>query len=70
MYMLGAVPLSLNKGNFIIYKKKRIGTIMFTISMGNQDLSMIWKILKILNILMGTFYLMFPPLMMENFLLL
>ena len=29
--------------------------------MGNQYLSVIWKILKILNILMSTLYLMFPP---------
>ena len=28
--------------------------------MGNQDLSMIWKILEILKILMSTLYLMFP----------
>ena len=40
---------------------------MFTIVMGNQDLSVIWKILKILNILMSTLYLMFPPLILETF---
>ena len=29
--------------------------------MGNQDLYTIWKILKIIKILMSTLYLMFPP---------
>ena len=34
------------------------------IVMGNQDLSLIWKILKMLKILMSTLYLILPPLML------
>ena len=48
-------------------QKNRIGSKRFTIVMGNQDLSVIWNILKILKILIGTLYLMFPPLMLELF---
>ena len=35
--------------------------------MRNQDLSVIWNILKILNILMSTLYLMFYPRCWQNF---
>ena len=34
--------------------------------MGNLDLSVIFKILKILIILMSTLYLMFPPPILAN----
>ena len=51
----------LTKKTFINYKKKRIGSIRFMIVMGNQDLSVIWKILKILKILMSKIYMMFSP---------
>ena len=34
--------------------------------MGYQYLYLIWKILKILNFLMSTLYLMPPPLMLVN----
>ena len=60
------VPLSLNKRIFVIYKKNRIGSIRFTIVMGNQDISWIWEILKILNIFITNLYLMLSPLMLEN----
>ena len=33
-----------------------------TIMMGNQDIYLIWNIFKIINILIKTLYLMFPPL--------
>ena len=33
----------------------------FTIVMGNQDLSVIWNILKILNILVRMLFLLPPP---------
>ena len=59
------VPLSLNKGNLVIYKK-RIGSITFTIVMKNQDLFVIYKILKILRIFTSTLDLMFAPLMLEK----
>ena len=55
------VPPSLNKWALVIYKKKRMGWIRFTIVMGNQDLYVIWKILKILRIFMNTLYLIFLP---------
>ena len=35
--------------------------------MGNQDISVIWKIMNIFKILMSTLYLMFLPLMLETF---
>ena len=34
--------------------------------MGDQDLSVIWKILKILKILICTLYLMFSPMMLAK----
>ena len=34
--------------------------------MGNQELSVIWDILKNLNILISKLYLMFYPLVLEN----
>ena len=37
--------------------------------MGNQDISVIWKILKILKILMRVLYLILPPLMLVKILL-
>ena len=52
------VPFILNKGTFTIYKKWRICLMRVTIVMGNHYISVIWKILKILNILMRTLYLM------------
>ena len=42
-------------------QKNRIGSIRFTMVMGNQDLPVIWNILKILKIFMSRLYLMFPP---------
>ena len=50
-------------------QKKRICLIRFTILMGNQDLSVICKIFKILNILISTLYLMFFPLILEKYLI-
>ena len=43
-----------------------IVSIRFTIVVGNQDLSVIWNILKILKILMSMLYLMFSPLMLTK----
>ena len=37
--------------------------------MGNQDPYVLWKIFKIINILMRTLYLIFPPLIMVKILL-
>ena len=39
------------------------------IVMGNQDLSVIWNILKMLNIFMRTLYLMLSPLIMVKIIL-
>ena len=52
--------------NLCYLQKKRIGSIRFTIMMGNQDLCVIWNILRILKILMIKLWLMCPPLMLEN----
>ena len=52
--------------NLCKLQKKRIGSIRFTIVMGNQDISWIWEILKILNIFITNLYLMLSPLMLEN----
>ena len=59
------VPLILNKGTLIILKK-RIGSIRFTIVMGNHELSVIWKILNLLKTLMIAFYLVFYYLMLAK----
>ena len=40
-----------------------------TIVVGNQDISVLWKIWKILNIFMRVFYLMLYPLIMVKMLL-
>ena len=37
------------------------------LAMGNQDISMIWNILKILNIWFRELYLMSPPLIIVEF---
>ena len=55
------MPLSLNKLTFVNYKKKRIGSIRFTMVTGNQDLYVICNILKKLKILMSVLYLIFSP---------
>ena len=52
--------------NLCKLQKKKIGSIWFTIVMGNQDLSIILKILKILNNLVVMIYLVFYPLTLAN----
>ena len=39
-------------------------SIMVTLVMGNQEICMMWKILKIIKMLMRAFYLISPPLVM------
>ena len=57
------VHLSLNKGTLAIYKRnKRIGSITSTIVMGNEEISVICKILHMIDILMS----IFPPLILEE----
>ena len=46
------------------FTKKSIGLMRITIVVGNHGLSVIWTILKILNISLRTLYLMLSPLML------
>ena len=45
-------------------QKLRKGLMWDKLVIGNQDLSVMWKILKIINILIRVLYLMFYPLML------
>ena len=62
------VPLGINKRTSNIYKKM-IGLMRVIIVMGEQELSMMWKILNIMNILINNLYLMFSPLIMVKIIL-
>ena len=54
------------QSNLSNFQKKGIVSIRFKRSMGNDYFYVIRRILKILNILLSTIYLMFYPLMLEK----
>ena len=60
----------LNRGTFVNYKKRRIGLMRVMIVVGNKDIYVIQNLLKVINILMRTIYLILTPLVfVKHFLL-